>query len=49
MVSSYFPVDRVGFPYGAVRIMFKRIAAGCSADEQRMIYSETAKPIDRLD
>ncbi|MEZ5649938.1 MAG: amidohydrolase family protein [Burkholderiaceae bacterium] len=49
MASSNFPVDRVGFPYGTVWNMFKRITAGCSEDEKRLIYSGTAQRVYRLD
>ncbi|AJE49158.1 amidohydrolase family protein [Celeribacter indicus] len=48
MVSSNFPVDRVGFPYGTVWNMFKRIAAGCSEEEKRLIFSGTAERVYRL-
>jgi predicted TIM-barrel fold metal-dependent hydrolase len=48
MVSSNFPVDRVAFPYGTVWNMFKRITAGCSDDEKRLLYSETARRVYRL-
>lgn len=49
MAQSNFPVDKAGFSYGIVWNMFKRITAGCSADEKRMIYSDTAKRVYRLD
>jgi predicted TIM-barrel fold metal-dependent hydrolase len=49
MVSSNFPVDKAGFPYRTVWNMFKRITSGCSDDEKRLLYSETAKRIYRLD
>jgi L-fuconolactonase len=49
MVSSNFPVDKAGVPYGAVWNMFKRIAAGCSVDEKRMLFAGTAKRVYRLD
>lgn len=49
MASSNFPVDKAGFPYGTVWNMFKRITAGCSADEKRMIFSGTAKRVYKLD
>lgn len=49
MASSNFPVDKAGFGYGTVWNMFKRITAGCSADEKRMIFSGTASRVYRLD
>lgn len=49
MVSSNFPVDRVGFPYGTVWNMFKRITTDCSDDEKKLLYSGTAQRVYRLD
>lgn len=49
MASSNFPVDKAGFSYGTLWNMFKLITAGCSADEKRMIFSDTAKRVYRLD
>lgn len=49
MVSSNFPVDKAGFSYGTVWNMFKRLTAGCSQDEKRMIFSGTARRVYRLD
>ncbi len=49
MVSSNFPVDKVGFGYGTVWSMFKHITAAYSADEKSMIFSGTAKRVYRLD
>lgn len=48
MVSSNFPVDRVGFPYGTVWNMFKRITSGCSTEEKRLLYAGTAARVYRL-
>ena len=48
MVSSNCPVDRVGFPYGTVWNMFKRITSGCTEDEKRLLYSGTAERVYRL-
>jgi L-fuconolactonase len=48
MVSSNFPVDKVGFPYCTVWNMFKRLTAGCSDDEKRWIFSDTAKRFYRM-
>lgn len=45
MVSSNFPVDKAGFPFGTVWNMFKRITARCSASEKGAIFAETAKRI----
>jgi predicted TIM-barrel fold metal-dependent hydrolase len=42
MASSNFPVDKAGFTYGTVWNMFKRITAGCSADEKQAVYSTNA-------
>jgi L-fuconolactonase len=48
MVSSNFPVDKAGFGYGTVWNMFKHIAASCSADEKRMLFSDTARRVYRM-
>ncbi len=48
MASSNFPVDAAGMRYGTVWNAFKRITAGCSADEKRWIYSDAAKRVYRL-
>lgn len=45
MVSSNFPVERAGMTYGTIWNMFKRITAGCSAHEKRLIYGGTAKRV----
>ena len=49
MVSSNFPVDRAGVTYGTLWNMFKRITAGCSADEKRRLYADTARRVYRMD
>jgi L-fuconolactonase len=49
MASSNFPVEKAGLPYGTLWNAFKRITAGCSADEKHLIYSGTARRIYRLD
>ena len=49
MVSSNFPVDKAGFGYGTVWNMFKRLTAGCSADEKRLLFSGAARRIYRLE
>jgi predicted TIM-barrel fold metal-dependent hydrolase len=48
MASSNFPVDKAGFGYGTVWNMFKRLAAGFSTDEKRMLFSGTARKVYRL-
>lgn len=48
MVSSNFPVDKVGFPLRTVWNMFKRLAANCSVDEKRQLFSNAARRIYRL-
>ncbi|SCU76867.1 putative amidohydrolase 2 [Cupriavidus necator] len=48
MVASNFPVDKAGFGYGTVWNMFKRITAGCSAEEKAWLYSGTARRVYRL-
>ena len=48
MVSSNFPVDKVGFPFRTCWNMFKRIFAAYSADEKRLIFSDTARRVYRL-
>ncbi len=49
MASSNFPVEKAGVTYGAVWNMFKRLTAGCSAEEKSRIFSGTAKRVYRLD
>lgn len=49
MVASNFPVDKAGLTYGTVWNMFKRITAGCSADEKRLIYGDTARRIYKIE
>jgi L-fuconolactonase len=48
MASSNFPVDKAGFGYGTVWNMYKRLVAGCSADEQAAILGGTAKRVYRV-
>lgn len=48
MVSSNFPVDRAGFPFGTVWNMFKRLSSGCSETERTEIFSSAARRIYRL-
>lgn len=48
MASSNFPVDKAGFGYRTLWNMYKRITAGCSAEEKHHIYSGTAKRVYRI-
>jgi predicted TIM-barrel fold metal-dependent hydrolase len=48
MVASNFPVDKAGLTYGTVWNMFKRVMAGCSADEKSMVFGGTAKRVYRI-
>jgi predicted TIM-barrel fold metal-dependent hydrolase len=48
MVSSNFPVDKAGVPYGTLWNMFKRITAGCSEHDKQMLFSQTARRVYRL-
>jgi L-fuconolactonase len=49
MASSNFPVDKAGFGYGTVWNMFKRLTAGCTAEERRLVLGGTAKRVYRID
>lgn len=49
MASSNFPVDKAGMSYRTLWNMFKRITAGCSADEKKSIFAGTARRVYRLD
>lgn len=49
MAAANFPVDKPGLPYGTIWNMFKRITAGCSADERRLIFGDTARRVYRMD
>ena len=48
MFESNFPVDKMGIGYAALWNAFKRIAAGCSADEKVALFSGTARRVYRL-
>ena len=48
MFESNFPVDKGSCSYAALWNAFKRIAAGCSADEKRALFSATATRFYRL-
>jgi L-fuconolactonase len=49
MVSSNFPVDKAGLSYGTLWNTFKRITAGCSDDEKKMLFAGTAQRVYRID
>jgi L-fuconolactonase len=49
MLSSNFPVDGASMRYGTLWNAFKRITAGCSADEKRQLYSGTARRVYRIE
>jgi predicted TIM-barrel fold metal-dependent hydrolase len=48
MFESNFPVDKGSCGYAATWNAFKRLAAGCSADEKRALFSGTATRVYRL-
>lgn len=48
MASSNFPVDKAGMPYGTLWNMFKRVIAGCSLEDRKLILGGTARRIYRL-
>jgi len=48
MFESNFPVDLGSCSYATLWNAFKRIAAGCSADEKRALFSGTADRVYRL-
>ena len=48
MVASNFPVDKAGFGYSTVWNMFKRLTSGCSSDEKRAIFSQSASRVYRI-
>lgn len=48
MVSSNFPVERSGVPYGTIWNMFKHIAAGSSQESMRLLFADTARRVYRL-
>jgi L-fuconolactonase len=45
IAAANFPVDKMGVPYGTMWNMYKRVTAGCSADEKRLIYRDTARRV----
>ena len=48
MFESNFPVDKGSCSYRSLWNAFKRIAAGCSADEKAALFSGTARKVYRL-
>ena len=48
MFESNFPVDLGSCSYATLWNVFKRIAAGCSADEKRALFGGTADRVYRL-
>lgn len=48
MVSSNFPVEKAGIPYGVIWNMFKRLTAGYSPDEKRKLFADTARRVYSL-
>jgi len=48
MFESNFPVDKAMCSYGVVWNAFKRLAAGCSADEKAALFHDTAASFYRL-
>ena len=49
MFESNFPVDQLSCSYLVLWNAFKRIAAGCSAQEKASLFSDTASRVYRLD
>ncbi len=49
LFESNFPVDKLSCSYGVLWNSFKRIAAGCSADEKAALFHDTAARVYRLD
>lgn len=48
LVESNFPVEKMGISYAGLWNALKRITAGASADEKKMIFSGTADRVYRL-
>ena len=48
MFESNFPVDKVSCSYKVLWNSFKRLTAGCSADEKAALYHDTAARVYRL-
>lgn len=49
MFESNFPVDAVSCDYATLWNAFKRVAAGCSADEKAALFKTNARRFYRLD
>lgn len=49
MFESNYPVDGVSCSYATLWNALKRVAAGASADERRLLFRDTARRIYRLD
>jgi L-fuconolactonase len=49
MFESNFPVDKGCFSYGVAWNAYKRVAAGCSVDEKRALFHDTATKFYRFD
>ena len=49
MFESNFPVDKVSCSYNVLWNSFKRLTAGCSADERALLFHDTAAQVYRLD
>ncbi|MBA3810463.1 MAG: amidohydrolase family protein [Caulobacteraceae bacterium] len=49
MFESNFPVDSGSCGYAVLWNAFKRLTAGCSADEKAALFSETARRVYRLE
>ena len=48
MFESNFPVDKVSCSYHVLWNAFKRMTAGCSADEKARLFHDTAARVYRL-
>jgi predicted TIM-barrel fold metal-dependent hydrolase len=48
MFESNFPVEKMGVGYCALWNAFKRLANGCSQDEKRALFHDTAAQVYRL-
>ena len=48
MVESNFPVEKMGIGYAGLWNAFKRMLAGLSGSEQKLVFSETAAKVYRL-
>jgi len=49
MFESNFPVDKGSCSYTTLWNAFKRLSAGCSADDKTALFSGTASQVYRLD